>query len=452
VPRVSFAPLVVKNLPAPARGPNGEVRQEDYWDDSTPGFGLRISSTGARTWILVTRVLKGGEWRQARIKIGPAPTKDDPNGLSLADARSKAGEFKKVAQGGDNPRQRAVAAVVKKVEDSRNTFGAVADDFLSRHVTKRRPNTIDQYTRVLQGADLAAWKARPLASLTRKDVRAVLQAIAERGAPTLANRTLAIVRSLFGWAIQEDIVAAAPTDHVKPPGAETKRERHLFGDVDRGRPCELGLAWHAFGECGLFAPALKMLLLTGQRVSEVEGLRRSELIDLEGTAPRWLLPADRAKNGREHLVPLGPLAVQVIKSATVFDKCDYVFSTNGKTNLLLGSKVKAAVDSAARKLRDENPGRFDGQLMSRWVFHDLRRTFKTGLAELGVRKEVRDALTNHKTGGIEETYNRARYEGDKREAMLLWEQHTEEIFREATEQKSVAAATRGNAVNAVERA
>jgi integrase len=195
------------------------------------------------------------------------------------------------------------------------------------------------------------------------------------------------------------------------------------------------LAWHAFNRCGLFAPALKLLLLTGQRVSEVEGLRRSELIDLDGTAPRWLLPADRAKNRREHLVPLGPLAVKVIKSAVAFDKCDFVFSTNGKTSLLLGSKVKASVDDEARRLREERPTDFDRQLVAHWVFHDLRRTFKTGLAELGVRKEVRDALTNHKSGGIEETYNRARYEGDKREAMLLWEQHLEKFFGEPERQK-----------------
>ena len=378
MPRKSFAPLTVKNLPMPPRGPNGEVRQTDYWDDSAPGFGLRVSSTGARTWILLTRVLLAGEWRQIRIQVGRAATKDDPSGLSLAEARTRAAELKKTARAGNDPRQQTAAALAKKLDDSKNTFGAVSDEFLVRHVSKLRPNTIDLYTRVLRGPDLAGWKDRPLAGLARKDVRTALQAIEGRGAPTLANRTLAVVRSMFSWAIDEDIVSAAPTDHVKPRGTEAKRDRHLFGDADRGRPSELALAWHAFGRCGLFAPALKLLLLTGQRVSEVEGLRRSELIDLDGTAPRWLLPATRAKNKREHLVPLGPLAVQVIKSAVVFEKCDCVFSTNGKSPLLLGSNVKNTAEAAAAKLRDACPTRFGIQLTSRWVFHDSAERSRLG--------------------------------------------------------------------------
>ncbi|MBT6582774.1 MAG: DUF4102 domain-containing protein, partial [Gammaproteobacteria bacterium] len=167
----------VSRLKPPATG------QIDYWDALTPGFGVRISHGGTRTWLVQARVLKNGAWKQTRITLGRYPT------MTLAEAREAARETQKDAHAGKDPRGRAKQDKAALEEASRDTWAALAEMFLSKYPKSEglKETTIRDYRRALQGSDIQDWADRPVASITRKDIRIRLDTVAGR-APIQANR------------------------------------------------------------------------------------------------------------------------------------------------------------------------------------------------------------------------------------------------------------------------
>jgi integrase len=152
------------------------------------------------------------------------------------------------------------------------------------------------------------------------------------------------------------------------------------------------------------------------------------LLDLDGHDARWLLPGERTKNGKPHLIPLGPLAVRVIRSVERVVGCAYVMTCDGRRPRVGFSKIKRVVDAKiAAIIKRENSKRYAGQFTERWTFHDLRRTLKTGLAELRVGQEIRDALLNHSKPGMDSVYDHSELDAAKREAILKWEDHIERL-------------------------
>lgn len=432
MPRLSFTPLKLKSIKPPAAGPAGKVVQVDYWDESLPGFGLRVSSTGARTWVLLTRAIRHGAAKQVRYSLGAyAPGPDDPSGLGLSAARQKAAEWKAAVQRGEDPAEARQRAQRARIDASRQTFEAVATEFLDRYcrgVDPLRASTIRQYEDFLiKTDDFKPLRDRPLGTITKRDIRDVLDDILKRGAPVRANRALATVRKFLNWAVDQDYITASPAAAIDAPTSEEPRERHLFGDAELDRPSEIALAWRAFAAVGRFGPMLQLMLCTGQRRDEVAGMRWDEIIDLQGEAPRWAIPAERTKNGRPHLVPLGALAADIIRAVPRHANSPFLFSGTGATPFSGFSKLKAEVDDQVASLKAT--GDYEGQLTDGWTLHDLRRTFSTGLIELGVSENVVDALTNHVSGqsrrGVRRHYNHAKHEARKRAAMQAWEIHVQ---------------------------
>lgn len=435
MPRIAFTALKLKTLPTPPRTAAGTVAQVDYWDETEPGFGLRVSSSGARTWVLMSRVMRAGRPVQVRSNVGRAgDPKDDPGALTLADARAKARGMLQAIAAGQDPLAVKRQEHEQRIEESKKTFGAVRDVFMAKHCEKRRASTYRQYESILKGEDVAPWTDRPLNSITRRDVRELLERVLERGVTVRANRVLASVRKFFNWAVEHDYLQLAPTVGVKAPVQERPRERHLFGDTQKNRPSEIALAWRAFEQCGPVDGAyLRLLMLNGQRRDEVAHIRDDELFDLDGEQPRWIIPGEKTKNGEEHAVPLTALQVELLRSVPRFAGCPYIFTTNGKSPINGFSKLKIKADAAIARLKET--GGYEGQFVEPWTLHDLRRTFSTGLIELGAGESLVDLLTNHKSGegkrGVRKHYNHARRERDKREAMLLWERHIRSLLEPA---------------------
>ena len=160
-----------------------------------------------------------------------------------------------------------------------------------------------------------------------------------------------------------------------------------------------------------FSAVLKLLLLTGCRLNEVAGMRRSELSDDGAT---WTIPGTRTKNRRVHIVPLPPLARELI--ASVCGNGELVFTTDGKSPVRVGSKIKQRLDKAMK--------------IPPWRLHDLRRTAVTGMAELGIRPDVIELVVNHVSGvrgGIAGVYNRSELLPERRVALERWAAHIENL-------------------------
>jgi integrase len=327
--------------------------------------------------------------------------------LSLANARKEARRKLEEISGGGDPREARREAERAESE----TVAVVAERFVERYV-KVKNKGWKQVEQRINHEILPRWGKRPIASITQRDVIALLDSIVDRGSPILANRVLAIMRKMFNWCCERGTLQTSPCDRVKAPSPEVKRDRVLTDS-------ELALIWRAADTVGHpFGPYFQLLALTGQRREEVAGMRWSEL-DRELTM--WTLPAARAKNNVQHQVPIVPWARSVLTSVPRIVGSEYVFTTTGRSSISGYSKAKASLDEAIITLNA-------GTSIPAWVVHDLRRTMATGMAKLGVALPTVEKLLNHigsgsSFGGVSGVYQRHDFADEKRIALECWAQH-----------------------------
>ncbi|GEP04935.1 tyrosine-type recombinase/integrase [Methylobacterium oxalidis] len=398
MPKLRLTHAAVERLRLPSKG------QVDHFDSHLPAFGLRASYLGAKAYFVMTRV----DGRLVRITIGRHPA------LSLADAREKARQLILHAKAGQDPRQIEAEARRKKEHKRRTTFGGAVALFMERYVERNlRPNTAREYRRTLQGPDTRDWQDRPLSSLMKAEVLEVLHRIEGRGSPAAANRALAYLSKFFNWCLEQDLLTVSPASRVRPLSATRSRDRVL-------QPDELVWIWWALSEWpSQFGSLFKLLLLTGQRRSEVAGMRWDELRSFGTEEAIWSLPASRTKNGQPHLVPLAEASQNII--ASLPREGPFVFTTRGTTGLSGFSKAKTELDQRVNALR---AGAALPSLPP-WTLHDLRRTMVTLMNEqLGIAPHVVEAVVNHVSGsakrGVAGVYNRALYLRERRDALCAW--------------------------------
>jgi integrase len=254
-------------------------------------------------------------------------------------------------------------------------------------------------------------------TITRAEITRFIDEIA-RTSPVMARNVLAHLSSFYGWALPRlDSLPGNPCRDAGRPPAPKSRDR-VLSDT------ELGILWNVLDdEPAPFGPAIKLLILTGQRRSEVFDADRSEF---DQKARLWTIPRERAKNGVAHLVPLSDEALTIIENLPARDDSDKLFPArgNGENGPSGFSKTIARIRAALEK-EAERP-------VPRWTLHDLRRTLATGLQRLGVRLEVTEAVLNHISGsraGIVSVYQRHDYLNEKREALAAWAKEVARLAR-----------------------
>jgi integrase len=339
----------------------------------------------------------------------------------LAEAREEARRVSNLAAAGKDPRQVRAEAKQKRREERRNTFDTCADEFLQKYAERRlRPSTLREYRRTLKGDDTRAWQERPLAQINKRDVLDVIEGIDGRGSPGAAKRALVYLRKFFNWCAERDIISAPPTDRIRSPHPEVKRDRVLTEQ-------ELYYLLPALdAERSIFGPLIRVLLLTGQRRAEVAGMLWSELRHLEGDNAGWEIPGHCTKNKHAHLVPLAPAVRDLLLGLPRVS--ELVFTTTGETPASGFGKVKARLDAHINERRQR-----DGlESMPPWTLHDLRRTMVTVMNEkLNIAPHVVEAVVNHMSGlakaGVAGVYNRALYLDDRRVALSAWSSYLQKI-------------------------
>jgi len=423
VSSISLTQRAVEAFRPPAQG------RVEYFDKMLPGFGLRISDAGRKTWFVMYRV----RGRKVRETLGTIAT--IPN---VGDARQRARESIELAQRGVHPaeaREEAAAA-----EAARSiTFATVADRYLAEHVERNnRPSTIRETRRILNRDVKPKWGERPIRDITRQDVNDLLDVIADRGALLQANRTLARLKTLFSWALDNELADADPTARVRKRVKEVPRDRALSPD-------EIRYFWAGCDKLGWsFGPLFKLLLLTAQRRDEVGAMEWREL-DLEKRL--WTIPRERAKNNRAHEVHLSDLAVEIIEALPQIvgqgsggggpaPEPHLVFTNTGRTPVSGFSKAKERLDAhMLARLRSElaDAEKDVSQVgVGEWILHDLRRTAATGMAALNIAPHVVDRILNHVSGtirGVAAVYNRHAYIDERKAALGAWSRYVERLVR-----------------------
>jgi integrase len=404
MPTIRLTQLAVKKLATPASG------RAVYWDRHLPGFGLRVTATGAKTWVAMYRV----DRKTVMETIGTlarVPKVDDARDIARASMTT--------AAGGKNPVVEKRTAVARSTV---NTVAAAVARYLDHCDRNLKPKTAREWRRIFEHDVLPRWCERPLAEITKGDVLELVNDKAARrertrqglteGAAVQAGKMLTRLRTFFGWAVANDLAPADPTAGVRKPAKEAQRDRvltdneiraFLDGTEQLGRP---------------FGLVFRLMLLTAQRESEVAGMAWSEL-DLEGRTRT--IPGARAKNGKPHIVHLNGLAVEVLNQVHRIVDQDLLFSGNGRTAVSGFGSAKRRLDAALG--------------VADWVLHDLRRTATTGLARLGVAPHIADKVLNHTAGtirGVAATYNRFEYVDERRAALEGWGRFVESLVRPAS--------------------
>ena len=393
------------------------------WDDELRGFGLRVTGSGAKSYVLQYRM--GGRGTDTRrITIGvhgspwtPAGARDEAERLLIL-----------VRQGRDLVSEKAE---LKRVAVEL-AFSSYADKFLKSYGKEHwRPGTYSNADSNLRRYVTPVLKKKPLPSIRRADITGVLDGLPP-GSPALPRNIYALVRKLFAWAVERGDIDRSPLEGFKGPPNVASRDRVLTDE-------ELKLVWFGSDKLGYpFGALTRFLLATGQRREEVAAMDWKELHKSTG---EWFIPAGRAKNGTAHTVPLNAPAMSILSglaTGETWPKKGLIFTTTGDTAVSGFSRAKARLDELIAELNDK-------QAIPPWRLHDLRRTLATGLQRLGVRFEVTEAVLNHVSGsksGIAGVYQRHDWKQEKRDALTAWAAHVERVVTGADVTNVIALAER----------
>jgi integrase len=356
-----------------------------YWDDSLPGFGVRLRGK-SRSWLIQYRV----NGRQHREALG------DTRKVTLEAARKVARQrFAQIEFGIDPALEKAKRTI--EATATALTLGEVARRYLDAKRGELRHNTY----RAAQLHLREHWKpltGRPLGSIGRADVAAQLQTLAKERGRIAAARSRANLSALYAWAMREALVDSNPTIGTNQPDRGARaRERVLNND-------ELVAIWKT-AEGDDRGGIVRLLILLGCRRQEIGGLSWSE-IDLDRGS--LTIGSERTKNHRALTLALPPVALAIL--ASVPPRGEFVFG--GNRGFASWSALKAQIDA--------------GSGVRGWRLHDLRRSVATGMADLGVQPHVIEQILNHQSGhkrGPAGIYNRSSYEREKRAALALWADH-----------------------------
>ena len=360
----------------------------DYWDDGLPGFGVRAHHSGRKSFIV--RYQFDGTKR--RMTLGSYPT------MSLADARSRAKEILGRVARGEDPQQK------RQAEKGAETFAELAAEYLERHA-KRKKRRWQEDQRILKVDLLPHWRRKKAGKITRREVSELLDGIVARGAPIMANRVKALISKIYNFGISRDIVEHNPCFGVPNPAKARQRDRVLSEE-------EIRAVWRAFdGLDPVMAATFKMRLLTAQRGGEVLAMRWADI-----AANWWTIPAEMAKNGLAHRVPLAPQTLKLLEALRpLTGHSDWVFASPRRE----GAHI-VAVQKAAERIAREAEVEF--------VPHDLRRTAASCMTSVGISRLVVSKILNHVESGITAVYDRHSYDAEKRQALVRWADRLEAIL------------------------
>ena len=362
---------------------NFKPKAERYEVTDGSSLILFVGETGHKGWGV--RYRRPDSRKPAKLMVGSWPA------MSLAQARVAAAAAKLDVSRGVDPggakkkaKAEAKAAATSAAAD---TVERWAEEFLREHVRKKtRRHNQRQAEHVFHNITIPAWRGRSVHGIARRDIKEVVREVAATR-PTMANRTLGHLSKFFRWLTNEDIITGSPCLGIERPAPEVVRDRVLSDG-------EVRALWEASDKLPTpFGDIYKLLLLSAARRQEVAEMQWSE-IDLANKI--WAISALRAKGKLTVVLPLGPMAWEIIERQLHLGS-DYVFG-HRRTGF---SHMKDRLDDA---MKPETP----------WRTHDLRRTSRSLLSRARVPSDIAELMLGHLLPGMRRVYDRHRYLDEKR--------------------------------------
>jgi integrase len=398
----------VQSLKAAPKG-----KRSQTMDGLVPGFGVRVTDTGAKTYIFQARF--PGSANQARREIAKV------DAITLEAAREKARGWAALIKQSLDPAQVAEKAREAQAQLRANTFVGIMNDYFERKLAKQRSGPAIR--KRIEKNQLPIFKDTPIAEITDLDILAKVVNPRVVKTPSQARQLFNDLGGFFAWVVDQRVygLRLSPCATIKISkivGKIVPRQRVLNDD-------ELRALWIAATRLPYpVGPYYRGLVLTALRARELLNTDRREW-NLHSNAWELLIPEDRMKGKIAHVVPITSDLREV-----VYDACPrrgrFLFSHDGgESPMRLGDRMKKQIDAEMLKVlreiaveRGDDPE--DVELVH-FTNHDIRRTVRTRLSRIkGIDLETREAILAHVKPGIQRVYDVYEYFDEKREALELW--------------------------------
>lgn len=333
-----------------------------YSDPGLQGHYIRVSPSGAKTFVVVARDPRG---KQHMRTVGSPPMK-------MAEARTA-----------------ALKTIQQIRQASPESFEGVAREWFKRHVQKKGLRSVGEIERFLEQHLLPTWNGDDITSIRRKDVSQLLDKIEDEHGARQADYALAVVRQIFNWYSTRDdnFVSPIVPGMARTKAKERERKRILTDD-------EIRAVWEACNGSS-YGRLVKFLLLTAQRRDKAAGMEWSDL-----DANTWTIRTEAREKGNPGVLVLPDAAMRLLGEPGA----GLVFPGRGGKRISGWSKYKAYLDKASG--------------VTDWVLHDLRRTARSLMSRAGVRPDISERVLGHAIGGVEGVYDRHEYRDEKAYALL----------------------------------
>ncbi|WP_294329197.1 site-specific integrase [uncultured Sphingomonas sp.] len=328
-------------------------------------------------------------------------------GITLAEAREQLNEAKKMVAAGKSPAKEK-ARNKARIKDA-DTFEGWADKWLRGY--QMAESTRDMRRAIFERELKAKFGNQKLPEITHEDLRALTDAIVERGAPATAVHAREVVFQVFRWAIERGQKVENPAELVRP----TTIAR--FEPRDRAlTPDEIALMYQYIERIGTspsIRAAAKLLLLTMVRKSELTNAKWSEINFSEAL---WTIPKERMKRRNPHLVFLSRQALDIFIALKTFaGGSEYVLPSRYDSDLPMSSATLNQVLTLTYRLAQK-----DGKPLAKFGPHDLRRTASTLLHEAGYNTDWIEKCLAHEQRGVRAVYNKAEYREQRASMLQDW--------------------------------
>ena len=382
-----------------------QPKRYELWDGN--GFGIRVTPRGVKSFVWIYR-FKG---TRRRVTLGQYPQ------MSLAAAKAEfARAQERLSEDGDSDPGRTLQEAQQADRHAANV-STLAESYIVERVSRKRSGAEDE--RIIRKEVIPTLGTQKARNVTRGEVKTLLNAIVLRGAPVMANRVLAVIRAMYGWALYEEKwgVTTNPAKNIKPPGGKEKSRTRVLSST------ELRSFWNGLDAAkmtGQVRLALRLQTVLLQRKGEIVN---AEWAEFDLVDRLWRIPRKKAKNDEEHVVPLSYMALTILEEVKALSgKSRWLFPSPHRHNSdshITGGAISQAMLTNRDVLGLENA-----------TPHDLRRTGSSTLTSMKVPRLVVDKILNHADTGVSAVYDTYSYMDEKRDALNLWAKHLQVVLSE----------------------
>jgi integrase len=369
------------------------------------GMYLEMPPTGGKLWRLKYRYAG----KEKRLALGSYPE------VSLAKAREKRDDARKLLAGGVDPSEHRKATKSIKAGLAANSFEVIAREWHAKVSTSQAETTQKKRLRFLETDVFPYIGNRPIAELVAPDLLAVIHRIENRGAMDIARRVHNICGRVFRYAVGKGLTARDPSRDIElkdilPPENVT----HHASVTDPKAAAELLRAIDGFSGSLTTRCALRLAPLVFVRPGE---LRHAEWTEFDFDKAEWRLPAGKMKMKEQHIVPLSHQAISILREIyPLTGSGRYVFPSIRTNKVPMSENT---INAALRRM---------GYTKEEMTGHGFRSMASTLLHELGLpHAMIERQLAHGERNKVSAAYNYAEYLPERKKMMQQWADYLDKL-------------------------